>query len=227
MKLTLPMLWSALVVFAALILLPWLMMPAASDHSPVLESIRGRMERMTVLMEEQNRLLASTAQAGSLDEMLAAPEVGVGGSGHGAPQARQPIGSPDSLQLQTESELRLLIQELRNAVGDLSRTGTAAAAWQPNAVRASLHSHRERNLPALQSLMIRLSDNDQGLWDEFYFRTMSDILAELGRPDYLHSNKGQFYLTYNNVPCNVGGQLEELDLDLRFLDGICVSADIN
>jgi hypothetical protein len=230
MKLTLPMLWSAFIAFAALVILPWLLMPAAPDSSPVLEAIRGRLERMTHLLEQQNRLLATTSQADPLSQMMmggSGGADGVGGSGHNAPMSRIPVGSPDSLQPQTEAELRLLIQELRAAVGDMSRSGTRSASWQPNAVRASLHSQRERNQAVLQAMMIRLEDDDQGLWDEFYFRSLPEILAELGRPDNLYSNKGQFFITYNNVPCMIAGEEDELDLDLRFQDGICVGADIN
>ena len=98
MKLTLPMLWSALIVFAALVLMPWMLMPATPDPSPVLESIRGRLERMTHLLEQQNRLLASSGQAGGL--------AGLAQGGSGAP---------------------------------------GPGGWQPNAVRASLQTHRQRN----------------------------------------------------------------------------------
>ena len=177
MKLTLPMLWSALIVFAALVLMPWMLMPATPDPSPVLESFRGRLERMTHLLEQQNRLLASSGQAGGL--------AGLAQGGSGAP---------------------------------------GPGGWQPNAVRASLQTHRQRNDVVLQALVSRLAGDDEQLWDEFYFRSMSEVMAELGRPDEFYSRQGQFFVNYKNVPCTIDGEREEVDLELRFQDGICVAA---
>ncbi len=219
MKLTLPMLWSALIVFAALVLLPWLMLPSVPDQSQVLESIRGRLERMTHLLETQNRLLAESRIAEPNQSDLAQP--------NSVNPQRMPVGSSDALAAETESELRLLIQEMRSAVSSMAHSGTKTAAWQPNAVRASLHSSRERNQRRLESLIARLEGDDEGLWDEFYFRTMPEILNDLGRPDSMWPNKGVFYFHYNDVPVTIDGELEQMDLDLRFQDGICIYADIN
>lgn len=208
MKLTLPMLWSALTVFAALVLMPWLLMPSAPDQSQVLEAIRSRLERMANLMEEQNRLLAQ-------------------GQASATPAELAPVRTSVVANMPPNQDLETLIGELRAAVGDLAKSGTPAASWQPGALRANLSSHTQSNVPVLQSLLPQLYRNREGAMDHLYFRSMHDVFSEFGRPSEVWDHNGLIYVVYKNIPCVLNGEAKDLDMDLRFLDGICVRADVH
>jgi hypothetical protein len=222
MKIPMPVLMLAVVAFAVLLILPTLITPTPPDYSASFETMNGELRSVVTLMERQNQML------GSLQASLGAMPAVMGGAMNGRTETESPGSEvPPELSDATDSELRLLIQELRKASRTLASSGHQSSQWQPVQLRDRLRSIQERNGAGLSAVMTSTNDVQSALWDAFYFRSMADVMTEYGRPDQLYSRNDQFCIQYDNIPCTIDGAQEVLDLDLRFSDGICVFASIN
>jgi hypothetical protein len=204
--------WAYLGVAALFLLvgmLPSLLTQAPPDHGNLAQEILTQLE-------EINHHLAQLKPADGLNPPASAIDLAAAQTG--AQQAqRQPVGP------EVEQGLRELIDELRSTSKALSSAASAKSTWQSNSVRQSFQGTPSKNLPALQATLTRIGDIEQEFWKEFLFRSLSEIIADLGMPDEIYFKDGLLRANYGDIPYQWEGESEVGYLSLKFMDGICIS----
>jgi hypothetical protein len=204
--------WAYLGVAALFLLvgmLPSLLTPAPPAQGDLDQEILTQLEKI-------NHHLSQLALGDGLNRPASAIDLASAQTAVRQAQ-RQPV------EAETEQSLRELIDELRRSSKILSDAGSAKATWQSSSIRQNFRGSPSKNLPALQATLTRIGDIEQEFWKEFYFRSLSEILAELGMPDEFYFKNGILQASYADIPYQWQGESKMGDLSLNFMDGICIA----